>query len=354
MNRTRPKASSTSPTRVAGCLLTIWLLVFHPGVPYAQERFLRELPVGLDWIILPEDNPVTPEKVDLGHKLFFDARLSRDNSVRCATCHDPAQGWANDKAFSVGVEGRQTTRNTPSIVNAGLHRSWFWDGRAKSLEEQALDPIENRDEMDMTLPELVERLEAIPGYRQLFSQAFEDGITPANIGKALAAFQRTIVAGETPYDQMRHGNANALTPQMTRGATVFFKTANCFNCHITKFLHDHSFHNLGVDWDKDLPGFGHPDPGRYNLTGREEDRGKFRTPMLRDLDRTAPYMHDGSLKTLEEVVEFYNKGGNPNPYQDHRLRPLNLTAQEKADLVHFLKEGLRSKDYPEIGEPELP
>ncbi|PQO28296.1 cytochrome-c peroxidase [Blastopirellula marina] len=330
------------------CIAGILVLLATARLP-AQSTYVSEVPLGIDWIIVPDDNRMSREKVELGKQLFFDPRLSGDQTVSCATCHNPNQGWADNRRFSEGVRGAKTSRNVPSIVNVGLHRTFFWDGRAASLEEQALFPLENRDEMDIRLDQLEKRLRNIAGYRRQFDTLFSDGVTAKNVARALAAFQRTIVAGETPYDRFRGGHANALEGEIGVGSGLFFGKAHCGNCHIAKVYTDHQFHNIGSGLET-----GQQDRGLAQHTGRQEDVGKFRTPLLRDLALTAPYFHDGSKGTLEEVVDFYNEGGGKNPNLDPHIVPLQLTAAEKQALVTFLREGLRSRDYPHVEKPPLP
>ncbi len=315
----------------------------------AQPTYFSDVPRGIDWIVVPADNRITPEKVELGKQLFFDPRLSRDETISCASCHVPEKGWADDRSLSRGIRGQLTTRNVPSVVNVGLHKVLFWDGRAASLEEQALEPIQNPAEMDLPLSDLEERLRNITGYREQFEALFDDGVTAANVAKSLATFQRTLVAGETTYDRFRTGQATALDGEVGVGNGLFFGKARCGSCHVSKIYTDHQFHNIGTG----LTDSGQ-EPGLAQLTGQAEDIGKFRTPQLRDLARTAPYFHDGSKATLEDVVDFYNNGGGKNPRLDPKIVPLNLTEAEKKALVTFLRDGLRSHDYPEVEKPRLP
>ncbi|MHC2067908.1 cytochrome-c peroxidase [Bremerella sp. T1] len=330
-------------------LLIVLLLCLPAERALAQSTYYSDVPLGIDWIIVPDDNPVTAAKVSLGKQLFFDPRLSGNATVSCASCHDPNKGWADDRRFSPGAHNELTTRNVPTIVNVGLHRTFFWDGRASSLEEQALAPLTNPLEMDNDLTQLENRLRGIKGYRSQFEAIFPDGVTASNVAKALATFQRTLVAGETTYDRFRGGHANALEGEIGQGSGIFFGKAHCGNCHIAKVYTDHQFHNIGTGLD----GL-RQEPGLSAITGRQEDVGKFRTPLLRDLARTAPYFHDGSKATLEEVVDFYNEGGGKNPRLDPHIVPLNLTPGEKKALVTFLREGLRSNVYPQIEKPNLP
>ncbi len=330
--------------------LFLFLAASLPGSVCAQETYFSDVPLGIDWIIVPPDNPMSAEKVKLGKKLFFDPRLSGNGTISCASCHDPNKGWADDQKFSLGAHGQPTTRNVPSVVNVGLHRTFFWDGRAASLEEQALAPMTNPDEMDISLEQLESRLRNINGYRLQFQAIFADGVTAQNVAKSLAAFQRTLVAGETTYDRFRGGHADALEGEIGRGSGIFFGKANCGNCHIAKVYTDHKFHNIGTGIHANRQ----QDRGLAARTGKVTDIGKFRTPLLRDLALTAPYFHDGSKATLEEVVDFYNDGGGKNSNLDPHIVPLKLTPAEKKALVTFLREGLRSNDYPQIEKPTLP
>ncbi|QDU73973.1 Cytochrome c551 peroxidase precursor [Bremerella volcania] len=331
-------------------LLSIFLLTLRvPGSLCAQETYFSDVPLGIDWIIVPQDNPMSAAKVELGKQLFFDVRLSGNGTLSCASCHDPNKGWADDRKFSPGAHGQFTTRNVPSVVNVGLHRTFFWDGRAASLEEQALVPMTNPAEMDISLNELENRLRSIDGYRLQFEAIFADGVTSQNVARCLASFQRTLVAGETAYDRFRGGHADALEGEIGRGSGIFFGKANCGNCHIAKIYTDHKFHNIGTGIHDTKQ-----DRGLAQRTGKEADIGKFRTPLLRDLALTAPYFHDGSKATLQEVVDFYNEGGGKNANLDPHIVPLQLTPEEKKALVTFLREGLRSNVYPRIEKPQLP
>ena len=312
---------------------------------YLATSFECKAPFGLpDYYVRP-NNPMTHEKVDLGRKLFFDADLSVDRSMSCATCHDPDKGWTNGAAFAKGVSGRMGRRNVPSILNAAYYQSLFWDGRAGSLETQALGPILNPDEMGMPSAQaLLERLQQHPEYPELFSIAFEDGLTTTNVAKALASYQRTIVAGNSPYDRFVAGDKNALSPSAQRGLNLFLdrRKTKCIICHEPPTFTTIFYHNLGVGMEEE-----HPDLGRYEFTNIESNKGFFKVPTMRDVVDTAPYMHDGSIATLEEVMEFYDRGGIPNPHLSKEMRGrLNLTKQEKADLVTFMVEGLTSDDKP--------
>ena len=315
----------------------------------AEEPYVLKIPAGLPKMDIPEDNPLTAAKVELGKQLYFDPRLSRDNTVSCATCHDPEKGWSNGEAFATGIRGQVGGRSAPTIINSGYNYFQFWDGRALHVEGQALGPVQNPIEMDLTLPELVKKLNDIKGYREQFQKVFGTDATEDNIAKAIGAFERTVLSGDAPYDRFKAGDKGALSEAAQRGMEVFFNAAQCSACHSGPNFTDGAFHNIGVSIAKD-----EPDQGRFAQSKLLGDTGSFKTPTLREIDRTAPYMHDGSLQTLEEVVEYYNKGGTPNPQLDEEIYPLKLTDQQKADLVTFLKEGLASETYPDIKPPKLP
>lgn len=327
------------------------LLVLAAGLSglLAAPASADDVPLGLKPLPVPDANPQTPEKIALGKQLYFDKRLSSDNTISCASCHDPAKGYSNDAQFATGVGGKLGGRNSPTVLNAAYHRTQFWDGRAGSLEEQALGPIQNPIEMAETLDNVVRKLNGIAGYKQQFQQIFGTDVTPDGIAKAIAAYERTILSGNAPFDKFKAGDAAALSESAERGRQLFFGKANCSACHAGHNFTDNAFHNIGIGMDAK-----EPDQGRAAISGLGGDTGAFKTPGLRDIARSAPYMHDGSLKTLEEVVEHYTKGGIPNPYLDEELFPLNLTEEEKQDLVVFLKEGLASENYPDHKPPKLP
>lgn len=316
----------------------------------ADQALAIPTPLGLKPAPIPSDNPLTVAKVALGKQLFFDKRLSLDNSISCADCHNPALGWSNAQPVAEGIGKQRGNRNSPSIVNAAYSQFFFWDGRAENFEEQALGPLLNPIEMGIPSPEfLAKKVSEIPGYRAQFDRIFSDGVTPLNVSRALAAFERTILAGNTPYDRFKNGQESALSESARRGQEIFFHKAHCSACHAGPLLTDQGFHNIGIS-----SGGSPRDVGREAQTGLLGDRGAFKTPTLREVARTAPYMHDGSLATLEDVVEHYNKGGDNNPQQDEEVYALNLTEQEKRDLVTFLKEGLSTPDYPFLEAPPLP
>lgn len=294
----------------------------------------KKPPLGLDaYMPTPPENPLTAEKAALGRKLFFDKRLSRDNSVSCGTCHDPELGFTDREPVAVGVDQQKGTRRTPRLINRGYGQTFFWDGRAQSLEEQVLKPIENPIEMDLALAEAVGRVAEDAEYAAAFQVAFGEGPNPSAVAMALASYVRTIVSGDSPYDRYVAGDADALTPEQRRGLELFRGKAACAVCHLGPNLTDEEFHNTGVGWKEGPP----EDLGRAKVTDHPEDRGAFKTPTLREVALVGPYMHDGSLETLEDVIDFYNDGGEANDYLDRDMTALDLTEQEKADLVAFLE-----------------
>lgn len=291
-----------------------------------------QVPLGLDaFVPVPDQNPLSSAKVELGRLLFFDKRLSRDHTVSCATCHVPEKAFSDGQRVAIGVEGRQGMRNSPSLFNRAYSSFLFWDGRRSALEEQTLDAIQNPLEMDLSLQQLEERLFS-KQYRGAFRRVFAGEPTAPNAAKALASYVRTLFSGDSAFDRFEHGDRTALSAAAQRGLSLFRVKGNCAACHTGPLFTDGSFHNTGVSWEE-AP----LDYGRFNVSRKEADRGKFKTPSLRDVDQTAPYMHNGSLATLEEVLDFYNHGGKPNPNLDRELRPLNLTTEEKSDLIHFLR-----------------
>jgi cytochrome c peroxidase len=298
------------------------------------ELDLKQVPYGLDAKRpMPLDNPLTPEKVRLGRKLFFDPILSVDRTVACASCHDPGHGFAAATPVAVGVDGRRGRRNAPSLLNRAYGSAFFWDGRAASLEEQALAPLVNGDELaNPSVETVIERLRGDAEYQRAFQAAFADGMAPQNLARALASFERTLLDGHSRVDRFHAGEFAVLNEAERQGLWLFTSRGRCWKCHSGPNLSDERFHNTGVSWRKTPI-----DLGRFEVTRREEDRGAFKTPGLRGVARTAPYMHDGSLATLEDVAEFYNKGGGENPQRSAIIEPLNLTPADVENLVAFLK-----------------
>ena len=302
---------------------------------------------GLPPMPIPADNSQTDAKIKLGRELYFDGRLSANNEISCATCHDPKTGWAGHDATDTGVGGRVGNRNSGTIVNSGYMKYQFWDGRASSLEEQALGPIHNPVEMGETLENVVRKLNAIPGYKRQFQEVFHSDVTTDGIAKAIASFERTIVSGPSPYDRLLQGDKKALSAEAQRGMEIFNGKGTCIACHGGPLLSDQSFHNLGIGMNA-----AKPDIGREAVTKDPKDRGKFKTPGLRNVANTYPYMHDGQTPTLEAVVELHNKGGIANPDLDSLIKPLGLTDTEEKDLIAFLKA--LTGPEPVVTAPKLP
>jgi cytochrome c peroxidase len=295
----------------------------------AAEAWVSKPPLGLDlYIPAPTANPLTQEKVVRGRQLFFDKRLSRDGTLSCASCHDPKLSFSDGRAIARGIDGAEGTRNSQALINRGYGATFFWDGRASSLEEQALLPITNPKELGNTITEVERRT----------------GVKVTDIAAALASYMRTIRSGDSRFDRYAAGQTSALSELEKEGLKLFRGKGGCTTCHIGPNFTDDRFHNTGVAWQDGRLA----DEGRFAVSELDRDRGSFKTPTLRDISRTAPYMHDGSLATLDNVVEFYSKGGRPNPNLDASIRPIDLTSHEKLALAAFLRtltgrvhEGLR-------------
>ena len=288
---------------------------------------------------LPTVVPVPPTnlnyaaKIELGKQLYFDGRLSKNDAVSCAFCHNPVTGFADPKQTSVGVIGQRGGRQAPTVYNTAFNPFQFWDGRAGSLEEQAIGPIHNPIEMAETHEHVTVKLNNIKGYRDQFHAVFGTGVNIQGIGEAIAAYERTIISTKSAFDQFVLGDAKAMDESAQRGMNLFKGKARCILCHNGPNFTDNHFHNLGVPQVGPLK----EDLGRYNVTLRERDKGAFKTPTLRSITETAPYMHDGAFKTLEEVVDFFDRGGKDNPNLSPLMKPLGLSPQEKTDLIAFLK-----------------
>jgi cytochrome c peroxidase len=295
----------------------------------------------------PSDNRGTATKITLGSQLYFDPRLSADNSISCATCHAPETAWANHNSVDTGIGGRKGTRNSGTILDAAYMDFQFWDGRAKTLEEQVLGPIHNPVEMGEHLDDVVRKLSAIDEYRTQFKAVFGTNVTADGIAKAIAAFERTVLSGSSPYDRFMRGDKTSVSESAVRGMHLFDGKAGCYTCHQPPLFSDQSFHNIGVGMDRPQP-----DVGRQAVTKNPLDRGKFKTPSLRNVALTWPYFHDGSAATLGDVVEFYDRGGVQNATLDVQIKPLGLTDEEQTDLVAFLQT--LTGTPPDIDRPVLP
>jgi cytochrome c peroxidase len=340
---------------LVACLLVV-------AIPALAEELELPVPTGVLPPEIPASNPPTPARAELGKKLYFDGRLSADDSVACATCHDPAHAFAEPRKVSTGVGGAQGVRNAPTVLNAAFLATQFWDGRAPTLEDQALQPLVNPVEMAMPDHAAVEKkVSKLPEYAPLFEAAFgDDKVTITRVVQAIATYERTLLSLDAPIDRFLAGDEGAISPAAKRGWELFNGKARCNSCHghiaVLPLFTDDQFHNVGVAakdvnfedlarqleaHPEDLPRLAH-EPGinqlgRFLVTKEHKDIGAFKTPQLRNVALTAPYMHDGSEATLQEVIEFYDRGGNPNPWLDGGMRPLSLSDREKADLVALLE-----------------
>jgi len=327
--------------------LIVPVLLLLPTLALGQKGKSKKEPLGLVPIIWPAENPYSPEKAELGRLLYFDPRLSADGAVSCATCHDPKFAFTDGAPVSTGIKGQKGGRSAPTVINRAYSLAQFWDGRAATLELQAVGPMANPIEMGNTHEGVVAKLKAIPGYSPLFASAFgTEGVTLDRAAMAIATFERTILSGNAPYDRYKAGNKSAMTPSQIRGMKVFVDKARCDQCHEGVNFTSNMYANLGVGSDKPTP-----DEGRFTVTKDPKDWGAFKTPTLREIEHTGPYMHDGSLKTLDEVVDFYDKGGKPNKNLDEKVKKLNLTDADKKDLVAFLK-ALSGEGWQQIKPPQ--
>lgn len=347
-------------------------------VAFLCHAALAEQPLGLPPVSVPRNNPQSPEEIALGAALFSDTRFSADGTVSCAGCHRPDQAFTDGLARARGVRRLEGTRNAPTLANAAFYTSFFLDGRRRTLEEQALDPFVNPIEHGLNDHGVIlDVVRADPGYRQGFLRVF--GLAPERVSmehvvQAIASFERTLVFGDSPFDRYLYkGEKQAMSESAIRGLRLFRRKGNCANCHEigwqAALFTDNLFYNLGVGFDRIKPILPRltqelqtamrehraadlgmlteaqrSELGRFNVTGVLTDIGRFKTPTLRNVAVTAPYMHDGSIQTLEEVIEFYDEGGTPNPMLDKGIFPLKLSVQEEADLLAFL-QALTSPAY---------
>ena len=324
-----------------------------PGPPPIEWPQIKSY----DPMVIPADNPMTPAKVELGKQLYYDQRLSGDASRACYSCHLAEKGLTDGLPKAIGAYGVPLPRSAPTMWNIGYHKEFYWDGRSPTLEAQAkaawaggnmgASGKDGRPSVD----DVCTKLSQIEGYRKQFQEVFGAGCTPDNGAKALAAFMRTIVANHTnsPWVRFREGNQNALSEQARRGWQVFGETAKCTNCHDGVLLTDLQFHTAGIGWDAKKKEFA--DVGRFKVTNDEKHKGAFKTPTLLDIAESAPYFHDGSVATLEEAVDLMLAGGVKNPVGDANLEPRKLTAEQRADLLAFLRA--LTADY-RVQAPELP
>ncbi len=320
--------------------------------------FEIKAPLGLPPVPIPDENPPTRQTIALGRRLFFDTALSSDRTISCATCHMPPMGFVDGQPVATGVAGKHGVRNSPTVLNAAYWASDFWDGRAGSLEKQSEGPVANPVEMAHTLTGVAQRLSQDPSYVEQFDAAFGAGpITYEKVEKCIASFERTVISGNSAFDRYYYGgDKSAMTPAQIRGLELFRdpKKGNCEVCHTigehSALFTDNKFHNLGVGFSNGVTG----DKGRAAISGDASQTGAFRTPTLRNIALTAPYMHDGSLKTLKDVMDYYVGGGNSNPYLDKEMRSLDfLTGQERQDLIEFMN-ALTGDMPPDVGPPPTP
>jgi len=337
--------------------LTLLLGLVFSGSALADKN------LGLPPLTIPDDNPQTAEKIALGRLLFNDKRFSTNGSVSCASCHQADKAFANGLPVAIGINGQAGTRNAPTVVNAAFYQTQFLDGRANSLEDQALGPFINPIEHGLTSHQaIIDVIRQDADYIKQFKNVFNipaDAVTINYVVKAIASFERTLVSGNSPFDRYYFGmDQTAISVSAARGSRIFRRKGNCANCHEISLNNalftDNRFYNVGVGFkrlapvlaalmagknsdDLALTDMQRSELGRFNVTKTFADLGKFKTPTLRNIALTAPYMHDGSMKTLEEVIEHYDKGGDKNRYIDAKIFPLHLTQQEKADLVAFMQ-----------------
>jgi cytochrome c peroxidase len=322
--------------------------------PKGPTPYNLVFPLGLaaESAVIPKDNPLTVEKIKLGKRLYFEKNISADGTLSCASCHIPENGFGDPEQFSTGIGGKKGNRQAPTVINRVFSAAQFWDGRAPSLEEQALGPVMNPVEMgNASMDVVVDKLKRDPSYVKAFQEAFppDGAISPENVGKAVASFERTILSGNSPYDRFTAGDKAALSEAAQRGMKIFRdeKKGNCETCHASFDFTDENYNNIGVGMAAK-----EPDLGRYRVTKLEGHQGAFKTPTLREIASTAPYMHDGSEKTLEEVLAFYDKGGHPNKWLSPKIKPLHLTKQEEQDLVEFLKSLSGEVTWYGKGQPD--
>ncbi len=308
-------------------LFVAMVVVLAAGASQAADPKMK-LPRGLQETaaFIPDDNPPTPDKIAFGKQLFWDKRWSKSGKVACVSCHQPDHGWTDPERFSMNFEGKPTPRRAPTIVNRLFSDRQLWTGLRASLEDQAKNDGNRSDDT------VVAHLSAVPTYREQHRKVFGRELDADGVAKAIAAFVRTIVSGDAPYDRFKAGDKNAMSASAQRGLALFEGKALCVRCHAGFNFTDEGYRNIGVGMDKEKP-----DLGRFIVTKNEADKGAFKTPTLRDVAKRGPYMHDGSEKTLADVVAFYNKGGVKNPWLSSDIKPLGLTAQEQADLVEFMK-----------------
>ena len=317
----------------------------------SQVSYRPQMPLGLDdeAFKIPKDNLMTKEKVELGRLLFFDKRLSANNTIACANCHIPALAFTDGQPVSTGINNQQGGRSAPTAINRGFSTAQFWDGRAATLEDQSIGPFANLIEHGfVSHDQLIDKINTIQGYKKLFNDIYGvDRLTKENVGRAIASFQRTLISGNSPFDKFDYdGDQKAISESAKRGKNLFFDKARCNLCHMGVNFSDEKFHNIGIGWDASDT----LDLGRYRVSKSEKDLGAFKTPTLREISKTAPYMHDGRFATLEDVIDHYNKGGVKNPFLDNQIVPLDLSKEEIKDLIAMLRS-LEGEGWQHVKAP---
>lgn len=374
-------SKATFKLRVVILLAIVLPLLAKAGVANSSQFDVR-LPLGISFEVwsyyVPKDNALTSTKVELGRQLFFDKRLSADSSVSCASCHDPERAFTDGKRVAEGINGRLGSRNSPTLLNAMFNSGQFWDGRVESLEAQAKLPLINPDEMgNQTFEQIIAKLKAIPEYAKQFQEAFNRPVTVDSVARAIASYERTLVSGNSPLDRYQAGDFKALNDAARNGMMLFRGKARCAICHTFSqsfpFLTDGNYRNTGVSanfaefdglarralqltredsrsaQDSLAKQTGSFELGRFLVTTNSLDIGAYRTPSLRNVELTAPYFHDGSAGTLEDVVRFYVNGGKANSFRDWQLEPVSLSEEEQRDVVEFLK-ALTSDDARRVAK----
>lgn len=303
---------------------------------------------GLASMDLPADNPITQEKIVLGKALFFDPRLGKDGKFACENCHYEDKGWADGNALSKKADGSSNKRHTPSLLNVGYQKAWYWDGRAPSLEAQILAAWKGQMSVAETLEERVKAVGEVSGYKALFLSAFgSEEVSSDRIVKALASFVRTIRSGDAPFDRFEAGDVKAVSESAARGWEIFRSKAGCAVCHAPPLFTDLSYHAVGIGH-----GAKEPDLGRGAITKDEADNGRFKTPSLRSVGLHPPYFHDGSGKTLEDAVDYMLSGGPDGAKLDGSFHKVVLTKEQRADLLAFLRS--LEAERPKFERPKLP
>lgn len=330
-----PKANTqkiTNLTTYQGYSMKIkaWLVLLLLSINLAWADDMRDLYERPESIPFPLDNSYSAVKATLGKMLFFDPRLSRDQNMSCASCHNPSFGWEASLPKALGAFAQPLRRHSPTVLNMAWSDSFFWDGRADSLEEQARGPIESSEEMNLSMAEAVRRIANIEGYSEWFIKAFPgEGVNETNILKAISTYERTIVSTESSFDLWVKGEEEAISESAKRGFNLFNGKAKCISCHSGWNFTDNKFHDIGLFDSEDL--------GRFEISGIEEDLHGFKTPGLRNISQRAPYMHDGSLSSLDTVIEHYMDGGRQRNSVSSLMQPFTLNEEEVTDLIAFLK-----------------